>query len=84
MKTGTAVVAIAAALMLSAGAAQAFQCPKLIKQGREAAAQMDAKDAKVKAALAKLDQAEAQHKAAKHAEAVKTANEALAALGVSK
>ncbi|OGK98210.1 MAG: hypothetical protein A3E31_04420 [Candidatus Rokubacteria bacterium RIFCSPHIGHO2_12_FULL_73_22] len=78
------MVAAVAALVLSAGAAQAFQCPKLITQGREAAAKMDATDAKVKGALAQLDQAEALHKQAKHADAVKTANEALAALGVAK
>ena len=53
MKKLTAAV-VAAALVLGAGAAYASQCPKLIKQGREAAAKMDANDAKVKGALAKL------------------------------
>ena len=83
MKKLTAVMAVGA-LVLSAGVAHAFQCPTLIKQGREAAAKMDANDAKVKGAQAKLNAAEALHKQAKHAEAVKAANEALEALGVAK
>ncbi len=81
LMTATAVVA---ALSLSAGTALAFQCPTLIKQGREAAAKMDAKDAKVKDALAKLDKAEGLHKEGKHADSVKEANDALGMLGVKK
>ena len=83
MKKLTVVMAVAA-LVLSAGAAHAFQCPKLIKQGREAAAKMDANDAKVKGALAKLNEAEGLHKQAKHEDAVKVANKALETLGVAK
>jgi len=82
MKKLTAAV-VAAALVLGAGAAYASQCPKLIKQGREAAAKMDANDAKVKGALAKLGEAEALHKQGQHAESVKAANEGLQALGVA-
>jgi hypothetical protein len=42
-----AVTAVVVTLALSAGTAGAFQCPTLIKQGRDAAAKMDAKDAYV-------------------------------------
>jgi hypothetical protein len=84
MKQLVAVTAVVAALAVGAGAAQASQCPTLIKQGRDAAAKMDAKDPKVKDALARLDRAEALHKEGKHADAVKEANEALGELGVKK
>ncbi len=84
MRQLVAVGAVVAALALGAGTAQAFQCPTLIKQGRDAAAKMDAKDPKVKGALAKLDKAEALHKEGKHADSVKEANEALGELGIKK
>jgi hypothetical protein len=77
-----ALMAVVLSLSLSGGMAFANTCPKLIKQGREAAAKMDANDAKVKAAVAKLDEAEQLHKDGKHADSVKTANEANAMLGV--
>lgn len=79
-----AVTAIGAALSLGAGTALAFQCPTLIKQGRDAAAKMDAKDPKVKNALARLAKAEGLHKDGRHADSVKEANEALGMLGVEK
>ena len=84
MKKLMAVTAVVASLALGAGTAVAFQCPTLIKQGRDAAAKMDAKDPKVKNALAKLEKAEGLHKEGKHADSVKEANEALGMLGVEK
>ena len=84
MKKLMSVTAVIVVLSWSAGAALAFQCPTLIKQGRDAAAKMDAKDPKVKDALARLDRAEGLHKDGKHADSVKEANEALGALGVKK
>ncbi len=84
MKTLMIATAVSAALVVGAGSALAFQCPGLIKQGRDAAAKMDAKDAKVAKAVSMLDQAESLHKAGKHAESVKEANEALGLLGVKK
>jgi hypothetical protein len=84
MKQRMAAIAVVAALAVGAGTAQAFQCPTLIKKGREAAATMDAKDAKVKKAMVMLDEAEALHKQGKHTESVKEANEALGLLGVQK
>lgn len=84
MRKLTAAIAAVAALAVGAGTAQAFQCPTLIKKGRDAAAKMDAKDQKVKYALADLDKAEALHKQGKHAESIKEANEALGLLGVQK
>src|SRR5947207_5024781 len=84
MRKLIAATAVITALAVSAGTALAFQCPTLIKQGRDAAAKMDAKDEKVKKATAMLDKAEGLHKEGKHAESVAEANEALAALGVKK
>jgi hypothetical protein len=82
MRTLIAATAVITALAFGAGTAQAFQCPTLIKQGRDAAAKMDAKDDKVKKATAMLDKAEGLHKEGKHAESVKEANDALMLLGV--
>lgn len=84
MRKLIAATAVVTALAVSAGAAQAFQCPTLIKQGRDAAAKMDMKSEKVKKAQAQLDKAEGLHKEGKHADSVKEANEALAQLGVKK
>ena len=82
MKKLMAVIAVMVSLSLASGVAFASTCPKLIKAGRDAAAKMDANDAKVKAAVAKLDEAEKLHKDGKHADSVKTANEANSMLGV--
>jgi hypothetical protein len=83
--TKRVVVTVAAvSLALTATAASAFQCPTLIKQGKDAAATMKADDPKVKQATAKLDEAQKLHSEGKHAESVKTANDALAMLGVKK
>ena len=56
----------------------------MIKQGRDAAAKMNAGDPKVKEAVAKLDVAQKLHDSGKHTESLKTANEALDILGVKK
>ena len=79
-KTFTAI-AIAVSLALTSGVALASSCPKVIKQGRDAAAKMKADDPKVKAAVAKLDDAQKLHDSGKHAESQAKANEALADLG---
>jgi hypothetical protein len=81
MKKLIAVTAVVAGLAFS-GVALASNCPVLIKQGKEAAATMKADDPKVKDANAKLAEAQKLHDAGKHADSVKTANEALALLGV--
>ena len=82
MKTLMAVTAVVVGLTLTAGTATANMCPTLVKQGRDAAAKMDAKSDKVKKAVSMLDKAEALHKDGKHADSVKQANEALELLGV--
>jgi hypothetical protein len=82
MKKTFTVAAIALSLALTSGAALASSCPKVIKQGRDAAAKMKADDPKVKAAVAKLDDAQKLHDSGKHAESLAKANEALADLGV--
>ena len=84
MKKLFTVTAIAVSLALTSGAALANSCPKLIKEGREAAAKMKADDPKVKGAVAKLDEAQKLHDGGQHAESVAKANEALADLGVKK
>ena len=74
----TAVVGIAA--LTFATAADAFQCPKLVKQINDAASnRLDAAayDARVKAA-----EAEQLHKDGKHAESEKAAKEGLDKLGI--
>jgi len=63
MKTLMAATAVVVGLAFTAGTAMAFQCPSLIKQGRDAAAKMDANSDKVKKAASMLDKAEALHKA---------------------
>jgi hypothetical protein len=78
------VLAVAVSLALSTGVAFASSCPKVIKEGRDAAAKMKADDPKVKQATAKLDEAQKLHDAGKHADSLKTANDALALLGVKK
>lgn len=76
-------LSVALAALLSAALASpalAFQCPKLIGQIRaEAGRRLD--DAATKA-KAKADEAEKLHKAGRHAESVKVANEGLALLGI--
>ena len=84
MRKLMAVTAVAVALMFTAGGAFASSCPKVIKEGREAAAKMDKNDPKVKAAVAKLDEAQKLHDGGKHADSLKLANEAVAELGVKK
>ena len=80
MKKLMTLTAVAATLAFG-GAALASNCPVLIKQGKEAAAKMNANDPKVKEANAKLAEAQKLHDAGKHADSVKTANEALTLLG---
>jgi hypothetical protein len=81
MKKLIAIMSMVTALAFT-GAAMASTCPLLIKQGKDAAAKMNADDPKVKEANAKLAEAQKLHDAGKHADSVKTANEALALLGV--
>jgi len=84
MKKVTTVVAVALSVALMGGPALASGCPKLIKEGRDAAAKMKADDPKVKGAVAKLDEAQKLHDSGKHEQSMKTANDALAELGVKK
>ena len=81
MKKLIAITAVVTGLAFT-GVAGASTCPLLIKQGKEAAAKAKADDPKVKEANAKLAQAQKLHDEGKHADSVKTANEALALLGV--
>ena len=82
MKKIVTVCAAVAIVALAGSPAFAFKCPTMIKEGKEAAAKMKADDPKVKQATAKLDEAQKQHDGGKHADSLKTANEALALLGV--
>jgi len=75
-----AVTAVTIALAFTAGAAFASSCPKVIKETRDAAAKMKADDPKVKAAVAKLNEAQKLHDGGKHADSLKLANEAAASL----
>lgn len=77
-----AILAVTALATLTVtGPALAFQCPKLInKIHEEADSRVD--DASYDARM-KADEAEALHKAGKHAEAEKAAKEGLARLGVN-
>jgi hypothetical protein len=84
MRKLMAVTAVTVALAFTAGAAFGSSCPKVIKEGRDAAAKMDKNDPKVKAAVAKLDEAQKLHDGGKHADSLKLANEAAADLGVKK
>jgi len=80
MKKLMAVTAVAVALAFTAGGAFASGCPKVIKEGRDAAAKMKMDDPKVKASVAKLDEAQKLHDGGKHADSLKLANEAAASL----
>src|ERR671923_256331 len=71
------VTAVAVSLALTSGVALASSCPKVIKEGREAAAKMDQNDPKVKGAVAKLNEAQTLHDSGKHADSLAKANEAL-------
>ncbi len=82
MKKVMMLCAVLVMMGLAASPAFAFKCPTLIKAGRDAAAKMKADDPKVKQAVAKLDEAQKLHSEGKHAESVKTAEEANAMLGV--
>jgi hypothetical protein len=74
------LMAVTVALTFTAGAAFASSCPKVIKETRDTAAKMNANDPKVKAAVAKLDEAQKLHDGGKHADSLKLANEAAASL----
>ena len=80
MKKALVAAAVAVTVAFSGGVAMANSCPKLIKEGRDAAATMKADDPKVKAAVAKLNEAQKLHDGGKHAESMAKANEALADL----
>ena len=84
MKKLMAITAVTVALAFTAGGAFASTCPKVIKEARDAAAKMKMDDPKVKAAVAKLDEAQKLHDGGKHADSLKLANEAAADLGVTK
>ena len=84
MKKAMMAMAVAVSLAFTSGVALASSCPKIIKEGRDAAAKMKADDPKVKAAVAKLDEAQKLHDGGKHQESMTKANEALADLGVKK
>jgi len=84
MKNLMAITAVTVALAFTAGGAFASSCPKVIKEARDAAATMKMDDPKVKAAVAKLDEAQKLHDGGKHADSLKLANEAAADLGVKK
>ncbi len=84
MKKLMAITAVTVALAFTAGGAFASSCPKVIKEARDAAATMKMDDPKVKAAVAKLDEAQKLHDGGKHADSLKLANEAAADLGVKK
>jgi hypothetical protein len=74
----TAVVSLVALLL--AAPADAFQCPKLVKQLQDATARrFDATAANAKVAAA---EAQTLHAAGKHAESEKVAKEALTKLGM--
>jgi len=81
MTISRAILAVTALATLTViGPALAFQCPKLIsKIHEEADSRVD--DASYDARM-KADEAEALHKAGKHAEAEKAAKEGLARIGV--
>jgi hypothetical protein len=80
MKKAIVAMAVAVSLAFTSGVAMASSCPKIIKEGRDAAAKMKADDPKVKAAVAKLDEAQKLHDGGKHAESMAKANEAVADL----
>jgi hypothetical protein len=76
----TVATVIGIAALVFAGAAEAFQCPKLVSQINAAAGnRFDAAayDARVKAA-----EADQLHKEGKHAESEKAAKEGLERLGI--
>jgi hypothetical protein len=78
------IALLVAVIMLGSGAGVAFakECPLLIKQLKDAAAKE--KDAKKKAAADKLiAKAQQEHDGGKHADSVKTADEAAKALGLT-
>jgi hypothetical protein len=75
-----ALVGLVALLSLFAAPAEAFQCPKLVKQLQDQTARrFDATAASAKVAA---QQAQALHAAGNHAESEKVAKEALNKLGV--
>jgi hypothetical protein len=80
MKKAIVAMAVAVTVAFTGSVAMASSCPKVIKEGRDAAAKMKKDDPKVKAALAKLDDAQKLHDGGKHAESLAKANEAVADL----
>jgi hypothetical protein len=80
MKKAIVAMAVAVTVAFTGSVAMASSCPKVIKEGRDAAAKMKQDDPKVKAALAKLDDAQKLHDGGKHAESLAKANEAVADL----
>ena len=76
-----AVLAVVAALVMALGApAYAFKCPSLIKEANSQMSSMDQNSDKVKHAKELVEEADKLHKAGNHADSVKKAEEALAAL----
>ena len=77
-----ALVIAVALLAFLAGPAIAFQCPTLIKQLNDSVAKMKADDPKVVKAKPMIAEAQKLHEAGKHADAVKSAEEAAKVLGI--
>lgn len=83
MKTMVSAVALAAALVLAAGPALAFTCPKLIAANKQLIAEAEQKGvakAKIDQAKKLNDEAQKLHEAGKHQESVDTANKVKPAL----
>jgi hypothetical protein len=80
MKKAMAAMAVAVSMAFTGGVAMASSCPKVIKEGRDLAAKQKADDPRVKAALAKLNEAQKLHDTGKHTESLAKANEAVADL----
>jgi hypothetical protein len=76
------LVLVIAVLAVMAGAAMAYQCPRLIGQLNAAVAPMDPNDPKVKQGKELIEEAQRLHEGASHAEAVVKAEEAAKVLGV--
>ena len=68
-------------LIFSIGPLWAFQCPTLIKEGKELLASAKLSGADQKKVKALLDEANKLHDSGNHGESVKKAKEALALLG---
>lgn len=80
MRSAIRIFVVAGAMLALAAPAQAFKCPSLIREATAQLAKLDPKSDQATRVSRLVAEADSLHQAGKHADSVKKAEEAIAAL----